>query len=145
MPVFTPTPTKPNPADFNKVRSERIQSLFQLDPEVKIALCGTHYTMVLNNWAVKGILLDTGHNLMALGFTIEVMTDPVTLGSILYWSLKTKHPELDLETVDKLFNYRHYAYVVDRLKAAIAMFLPDMSDFEVDEALGRTETNADPQ
>jgi hypothetical protein len=143
--VFTPTPIKPDAADFQKVRSERIQGLFQLDPEVKISFAGKHYTLLLNNWAVKGILKDTGHNLMSLGFTVEVMTDPNTLGSFLFWALQTKHPELDQEATDKLFTYRHYAYVIDRLKQAIAMFLPDMSDFQVDEAVGRTEENVDPQ
>src|SRR5476649_120824 len=127
-----------------EIRKERIAQLFQLDPVVMITLKRNDYTLEINNWAVKGVLKDTGVNLMSTGFGVAQMQDPEVMGSILYWGLKTHHPDLQQEDVDKLYSYRHYAYVLGQLRTALDLFLPDMSDVEVDEAMGRTETNADP-
>lgn len=132
-------------AEYTKIRSERIQPLFQLDPTVTITLKGAVYKLELNNWAVKGILRDTGVNLMQVGFGIAEMQSPELLGSFLCWSMRTHHPEMEQEQVDKLFTYRHYSYVLDKLKTCIDLFLPDMDDLEVDKATGRTEENPDPQ
>jgi hypothetical protein len=114
------------------LRKERIAETFQLDPLTTINLKGKIYTMELNNFAVKGILKDTGYNLLSAGFGIKEVQDPEILGALLYWSLIEHQPDLTQEAVDKLFGYRHYAYVLECLKVALDLFLPDMSDVQIE-------------
>ena len=128
-----------------EIRRDRVDDLFQLDPTVTITLKKTEYTLEINNWAVKGVLKDTGVNLMSVGFGPEQMQDPILMGSILYWGLLTYHDTLTQEAVDKMYTYRHYAYVLSKVRKALELFLPDMSDVETDEATGRTEDPQKPQ
>jgi hypothetical protein len=130
--------------DATKLRRERVQNTFQLDAATTITLRGKVYTLELTNYAVKGIYKDTGHNLMALGFSVQQMTDPEMMGSLLFWALQQNHPELTQDEVDKLFTYRHYGYILDRLKDALDLFLPDMSDVQVEEARKQPEEGEDP-
>lgn len=117
-----------------ELRKKRIEETFQLDPLTTIELKGKVYTMELNNFAVKGILKDTGYNLLSAGFGIREVQDPEILGAILYWSLVEHQPDLTQEAVDKLFAYRLYAYILEKLKVALDLFLPDMSDVQIEGA-----------
>jgi hypothetical protein len=127
-----------------KLNSERIQATFQLDPAVKITLRGKEYTLELTNYAVKGLYKDTGHNLLSLGFTLEAMQSAELLGALLYWSLNYNHPDLTQDDVDKLFSYRLYGYILDRLKVVVDLFLPDMSDVQIEGARPEASKDEDP-
>ena len=133
-----------NPAEALRLRQERMQDTFQLDPVTTIMLKGKPYTLELTNWAVKGIYKDTGHNIMALGFNPEQMQSPEMMGALLFWALAGNHPELTQDDVDKMFSYRHYGYVLGRLKIALELFLPDMSDIQVEAARAVPTEGEDP-
>ncbi len=126
------------------LRVERIKETFQLDPVVTIVLKGHEYTMELNNYAIKGVLKDTGHNMLSAGFGIKEMQDPEVMGSLLRWALNCHHPELTQDDVDKLFTYRHYGYILDRLKVALDLFLPDMSDVQIEGVRTEAPEGEDP-
>ena len=129
--------------EAQELRKKRIEETFQLDPLTTITLKGKTFTMELNNYAVKGIYKDTGHNLLAIGFGLKEMQSPELMGATLYWALKEHHPELTQDDVDKLFTYRHYGYILERLKVALDLFLPDMSDVQIEGARPPLPTEAE--
>lgn len=116
-----------------ETHDERVQDTFKLDPVVPITLKGKSYTIELNNFAVKEVMKATGFNVMAASFSPKEMENPDVMGALLYWGLKTHHEELTQVEVDKLFTFKHYPYVLNRLQAALEMFLPDLSDLTVEE------------
>jgi hypothetical protein len=130
--------------EASDLRKERMLETFQLDPQTTIELKGKTYTMELNNFAVKSILKDTGHNLLSVGFGITEMQDPELMGALLRWALNEHHPELTQDDVDRLFTYRHYGYILERLKVALDLFLPDMSDIEIEKVRQDTSAAEDP-
>jgi len=132
-------------ADYTKIRRERVEPLFQLDPVVTITLKEKKYTLEFNNWAIKGVLKDTGINMISMGFSADMMSDPMMLGSVFYWAMATHQPEMTQDDTDKLFTYKHYAYVLEKLRICVDLFLPDMSDIEIDMATGRTVEDEDPR
>jgi hypothetical protein len=128
------------------LRRTRIEQTFQLDPQVNITLKGKKYILELNNWAVKGILKQTTVNLMAAGdFGICQMQDPEVMGAILFWALASNQPDLTQDEVDKLYTFRHYPYILEKIKSALELFLPDMSDIQIEGARVQTEAAEDPQ
>lgn len=116
--------------DLAAIRRERLIETTRLDPQIPIILKGQKYTLEMNNFAVKGILKDTGHNIIKLGVGLDQLTDPVVVGSILFWALRTGHPDLTQDDVDKLYTHKHYAYVMERLVETVRLFLPDMTGLE---------------
>lgn len=113
--------------DLDKV-GERVQATFKLDPQVAITLKGKDYILEFNNYAVKGIFKETDFNLMGSAFTLAQMQNPRVMGVMLYYGLKTNHPDITEDEVDKLFTYRHYPYVLSKLRQAIGLFMPDLTD-----------------
>jgi len=113
-----------------KIRKERVLELFKLDPLVPITLKGKEYILEFNNYAVKGVFKDTGLNIMKAGFGQEQMQDPEVMGAMLYWALKTNCTDFTQDDVDKMYSLRHYSYILERLREAIDLFLPDMSDID---------------
>lgn len=111
-----------------KVYDDRVQQTFQLDPQVSVTLKGSAYVLEFNNRAVKDVLKDCGFNALRDPLSMEVMENPEILGSLLHRGLQTHHPDLTIDAVDQLFTSRHYPYIVNRLRAAMDMFLPDLSD-----------------
>lgn len=112
---------------------ERVLETFQLDPRVALTLKGKALTLEFNNRAIKGVLKDCGFNALKSSLTVEAMEDPNTLGSLLFRGLQTHHPEMTQDDVDLLFTSRHYPYILNRIRAAMEMFLPDLSDLPVTE------------
>lgn len=137
----TPTPEKVSREDYVKRFKSRVLETFQLDPVVTITLKGHDYTLEFNNWAVKEILRESGVNMIATGFTSEHMQSPEIMSVVLYYGLKTHHSELTQDGVDRMFTLRHYPYIHDRLSDAVDLFLPDMSDMEIEK---RAEGEANP-
>lgn len=127
------------PEERQEIRKKRVEETFQLDPVVSIKLKQKDYTLEANNYAIKGILKDTAVNLMDTGFRKEQMNDPLLMGSMLFWLLRTNHPEMTQEESDKMYSFRHYAYVLQRLNIALDLFLPDMSDIDAQMARERME------
>jgi hypothetical protein len=119
-----------SPDALMKLRRERVQETFQLDPLVIITLKGHDYTLEFNNFTVKCIYKELGINLLSEGIPMEAMQDPDKLGKLLLLGLQEHHPDLTQDAVDRLYTYRHYMYVLDRLQAALNLFMPDMSDVE---------------
>jgi hypothetical protein len=72
---------------------KRVDDLSIIDPLVPIKLRNKEYILEFNNYAVKGIQADTGYNLISTGFDHKCMEDPKIAGAMLYWGLKTNHPE----------------------------------------------------
>ena len=120
--------TKPLTEEQVELRTKRIGETLKLDPTVIIMLKGKDYTLEFNNFAIKGILKDTGFNLMGSFLGTEEMENPEIMGAVLYYGLKTHHNELTQEECDKLYGYRHNVYILDKIREAIRLFLPDMSD-----------------
>lgn len=121
---------------------ERVGQTFQLDPQVRITLKGVTYTLEFNNRAMKEVLKDCGFNALKDSLSAEAMESPEILGSLLYRGLKTHHPDVTADQVDMLFTSRHYPYIISRLRAAMEMFLPDMSDVpRADEQEGASDPN----
>ena len=132
---------------MNKAQTEesrrRLEETFKLDPIVPIKLKGNNYTLEFNNFAVKEVMKQTGFNIMAKSFGMSEMENPEILGSLLFQGLLTNHPDLTQDSVDKLFTYRHYPYILERLRMALTLFMPDISDLQPREE-GVTETELDP-
>lgn len=125
-----PRPTL-TPAEIQRRRDEytrRLLDTFQLDPQVTLILKGTTYTLEFTNRSVKAILKACGFNVLKEGFNPEAMGDPTILGAVLWGGLLTHHPDLTLDDVDGLFTARHYPYIENRLRTALDLFLPDVSD-----------------
>lgn len=114
--------------DVVKIRRERVQQTFKLDPTVMITLKGKEYTLELNNYGVKQVLKDTGFNIMKDGFGQEQMQDPEVMGSLLFRALETNHPDLTQDLVDRLYSYRLYPYILEKMRTVLDLFMPDMSD-----------------
>lgn len=126
-------------------RAKRVMETFKLDPAIKITLRGVEYTLEYNNYAVKGVLADVGLNLLSDGFgNLDQIQNPDILGSLLFRGLEINHPELKQADADRLFTTRHYSYVLNRLRAALALFMPDMSDIEVEDVPSIINAEADP-
>lgn len=125
-----------------EVYQERVQLMFQLDPQIPIVLKGKTLTLEFNNRAVKDVLKDCGFNALRDSLVGESMDDPNILGSLLHRGLQCHHPEMTVDDTDALFTSRHYPYVVNRLRAAMDLFLPDLSD--VVELPPKTEGQEDP-
>lgn len=106
----------------------KVQETSKLDPEVPLSLGGRSWILVYNNWALKGIFADTGINILGVPLTSKEFSDPVLAGAVLYWGLRTRHPEVTQEEVDKLFTTRHYLYVQSQVFQALQLFYPDIED-----------------
>lgn len=134
------------PEERRAVTKARVQELLKLDPQVTIKLKGNDYTLEMNNWAVLGILKDTGYNLNSAGFGTEQMQDPTIMGCILFWAMQTHHPDLSLEAVNKLFTYRHMQAIFDKIMECITLYSADVSDLvEPDDRKVFDDLGADPQ
>ncbi len=133
-----------SPQEALELRRKRTLETFQLDPQVPIELKGKPYILELTNFAVKGILKDTGHNILSVGFGVEQMQDPEMMGALLRWALELNHPDLTQDDVDRMFSYRHYGYILEKLKAALDLFLPDMSDVQIEGARPNVQEGEDP-
>jgi len=111
-------------------RRKWIEESFKLDPIVTIMLKGKEYQLEFNNYAVKGILKDTGYNLMSKEPRLAYMHSPEIFGAFLYYGLKTHHPEMTQEEADKLYSLKHYLYVLDRITKAVTLFMPELTEEE---------------
>ncbi len=130
-------------AEAIEIRRKRVQDTFKLDPTVIITLKKVDYTLEFDNAAIKGILKDTGYNLMSTAFSQDQMQDPIVMGSMLYWGLKANHPDMTQERADSLFSARLYPYILEKLRQALSMFLPDMSDVQIQKP-GDVKPSEDP-
>lgn len=126
------------------LHKERVLDTFKLDPQVKITLKGNEYTLEVNNWAVKQIYKETKFNLLSSGFKLAQMEDPELMGVMLFYSLVTNHPELTQESTDKMFTYRHYPYILDRMKEAISLFMPELPEIKKMLDSKEAEVDVDP-
>lgn len=109
---------------------ERVNEALSVDPGVTVTLGNKEYTLEFNNRAIKDLLKATGLNILQQGIGKDRLGDPEFLTTFLLIGLKLHHPDCTEEEVDRVFNIRHYAYVVDKLLQAIDMFSPDMSDIQ---------------
>lgn len=116
-----------------EIYQQRVLDTFQLEPKVSISLKGQFYTLEFNNRAIKDVLKDSGFNILADSLGDTAFEDPNILGSLLHRGLQANHPDLTVEDVDKLFTARHYPYITTKIRVALDMFMPDMSDVERDE------------
>ena len=115
--------------EARELRQMRVQDTWKLDPQVKVMLKGKEYVIEFNNYAVKEIFRSEKQiNIMKDGVTMETLQDPEALSLLLYWGLKEHHPDLTQDELDRLFTYKHYGYIVNKLTSALDMFTPDMSD-----------------
>lgn len=133
-----------DPKERQAIRRQRLAETDRLEPVVTITLKGHTYTLECNNYAVKGILKDTGYNLMSEGFSTKQLQDPEVMGSMLNWLLKTHHPDLSVEDTDKLYTFRHYPYIIERIGTSIDLFLPDMSDIDSPQQQSKPVNDEDP-
>lgn len=133
--------------DIRKNPSD-IEEYLQLDPVVPIKLGykdnQKDYKLEMNNFAVLGILKDTGYNLLSTGFTVGTMQDPAVLGSMLYWSLKTYHPELTEDEVSKLYTFRQSPYIISMLSRCLAFFAPEKDKTAVEAPTKTGDTPENP-
>lgn len=113
---------------YAEIYNERVRATFSSDPLVPIELKGNTYSLEFNNKTVKELYKTTGVNLLESSFTKEQMQNPGILGIILYWALNTNHPDLTPDDVDKLFTLRHLPGILNRIRLAVDLFMPDMSD-----------------
>ena len=118
---------------YMEALESRIPDTFKLDPKVTITLKGNPYTLEFNNASAKGVLLDSGFNLLNDRLTQDHIGNPNIMGSLLFRGLQTNHPDLTIEETDKLFTVKHYPYINRKIMEALVAFMPDMSDMEVDE------------
>jgi hypothetical protein len=115
----------------------------QLDPAVNITLRNKQYTLEYNNFSIKGILKDTGFNLLNQNLTVKELGDPAILGAFLFWGLKTNHEELTQEQADKLLTYRDHFNVMLGIRKALTLYLPEVKGDEA-QAPGEPENPPSP-
>lgn len=106
----------------------RVQDTGKLDPDITIRLDGKDWTLRYTNRAIKGILSDTGFNLLSVRLTTEDMANPETLGSLMFHGLRSRHPELTPEAVDEMLTVRHTLYIQAQVARALGLFFPDVAD-----------------
>lgn len=128
---------------------QRVKETFQLEPQVSITLKKQTFTLEYNNRSIKDVLKDSGFNLLADSLyasegASQPLENPEILGSLLYRGLQAHHPELTADDVDKLFTARHYPYVTAKIREALDLFMPDMSDVERDEEPPESVVPEDP-
>ncbi len=131
-------------AEAIELRRERVQATFKLDPTVIITLKGVDYTLEFDNAAVKGVLKDTGYNMMSTAFSVDQMQDPDVMGAMLFRGLQHNHSDMTQEKADSLFSVRLYPYVLEKLRQSLALFLPDMTDVDVEKPKEAAKESEDP-
>lgn len=111
-----------------KAHQERVGGTFALDPHVFISLKGINYILEFNNRSAKDVFKDTEFNILNTPLALKETQDATLMGCLLFRGLQTNHPELTQDAVDTLFTLRHFPYILSRLRMALDMFLPDLSD-----------------
>lgn len=120
------------PQEYRLLQQERTKDTFKLDPLVSINLKDKEYTLEFNNTAVKAVLKELGVNLLNEGFNQGQLQDPDILSHLICIGLKANHSDVTIEEVDRQMNIRYLPYYLNRLRTAIDLFLPDMSDSKID-------------
>lgn len=116
-------------AEAKHIHEERVQATFSLDPTVNITLKSQKYTLEFNNRAVKDVFKDTGVNLISvMGLGLSEMESPDVMGSLLFRGLQKNHTDLTQESVDELFTFQHYPYILHNLRKALKVFAPEIED-----------------
>lgn len=132
---------KVTPQEYAAIHSQRVQDTFQLDPTVNITLKGVNYALLYDNWAVKELFKRTEINLLDGGINPEIhFRNPQTVSTLLLLGLMVNHPDISEAQVDQLLTFRNLPYILDRIKTAVRLFMPDMSDVEWDDG---TRENGD--
>jgi len=106
----------------------RLAETDKLESAVPLSLRGRMYKLEYTNRSIKGILADTGRNVIADGLQRELLQDPDVYTSFLYWGLVTSNPDITKEQVDDLADYRHFPYITTQIMQAVTVFMPDTSD-----------------
>lgn len=111
----------------------RVQETFKLDPTVIITLRSKDFLFEFTNEALIGILTDTGKNLMGEALTVKDLTQPSMMESVMWWGLHSNQPELTREQCGRLYTMRHFLAIQGSIGQALSLFMPEMSEFEVEE------------
>ena len=119
--------------EYGRIYRQRMGDMLQVDPQVSIKLGNQEYTLEFNNFAAKGILRDTGLNILTDSIPREKASDPEFIGSLIYWGLTTAQPEMSKDEVDKLIAVRNLLYIRGRVNLALDLATPDMSDVEIEQ------------
>lgn len=142
--AYTPKPGEEG-LTKREIMLRRMEAAMKLNPEMKITLGdGKEYTLVMDNRAAKGVIADTGINLLSEGFTGKDFENPDVLGAVLFRCLRKFHPELTQEQVDELMPLRHVIYIRARLTDAVSLFFPDMDDLPDEGQAKEGESESDP-
>lgn len=122
---------------------QRVQETSKLDPKIPLSLDGREFVLLYTNRAVKGILEDTGINILQSPLGTAEMEDPKVLGSVVFRGLQAKHPDLTSEAVDEMITFRHLMYIQSQVMAALGLFYPDVADLPVLEKDARPEVGSE--
>jgi hypothetical protein len=111
-----------------EIIQQRTRDTMKLDPKVDLQLGDSTRVLLFNNRAIKGILEDTGINLLRDGLTIDHLSDPNILTKILKRGLQAHWPEVSEEGLDDLVSMRHFLYYQTQIFTALSLFYPDIKD-----------------
>lgn len=104
-----------------------VDESFKLEPSLTVVLRGKGYTLEFDNMAAKGILRDTGQNILTESGA-NLLDHPDHLGSILYWGLKRHHEDMTQDESDGLLVLRHRFYITKRIMEAMSLSIPDADE-----------------
>ena len=92
--------------------------------------CSLEFT----NTQIRGLMKETGYNMIEAAPSVELLRDMNFLEALLFWGLTKHHPMLTRESVPDLISINRFGYIVSRLRKAIDVFYPDLSDIPDDPA-----------
>lgn len=115
-----------------------LQETLQVDQVVVIRMRGQYYNIELDNKGVKDFFKATKINLLD-GFQGEKLSDPETLSLFLHILLQHEYPEMTIDQVDSLIEFRRYPYIRAKIMECLQVFWPDMSGIDEPEPAEPTE------
>lgn len=122
----------------------RLEETDRLDPKVEISLNGQTFTLEFNNRALKAILKSRGLNLIRDGLAMDTLSDPEVLSTILCEGLRVSKPDITEDEVDGLISFRKTPYIISRVRLALSLFMPEISDIDGEKPESERSATQDP-